>query len=73
MALSDEQRAFVVDEVVRILRSPKRAELLDELRRRLEERGEAIDATREELEQVVLAVADTVSELLDGEGDGEHP
>jgi len=72
LPLSDEQHAYVVDRVVRILESPKRAELIAELRARVaSDRARFSGAPREanaDLDEVILAVADAVVELMEREG-----
>ena len=63
MSLSEEQHAYVVEQVTEILKSPDRSKLLAALRERVLD--EAGGATPEELDEIVLAVAEAVSELVD--------
>ncbi len=63
MSLNDEQHAYVVEQVTQILKSANRSELLAQLKERV--LAEAKPASPEELDEIVLAVAEAVSELVD--------
>lgn len=75
MGLTKEEKERIVEEVVRIIRSPKREELLRELRSRLAA-GKSDEEAREmerELSEVVLAVAEAISDLVQPPGGGAPP
>ena len=72
MALKEEEKAYIIEEAVRLLKSKNREGLIAALRERLQGTFFEDDpaAERRDLDEVVLAVAEAVSEMIASETAG---
>lgn len=68
MPINDEEREYIIEEVLSLLKSPNREVVIEELKKRLDAPalgGDQVGAGKE-LDQVVLAVAQAVADILKG-------
>ena len=72
MALKEEEKAYIIEEAVKLLKSKNREGLIAALRERLQGSFFEDDpaAERRGLDEVVLAVAEAVSEMIASETTG---